>query len=94
VTTTEGKEALAEPNLVEAARHPPISGEFKLVFLTAAVGTGVFVVLCLVLVLLAGREPAPLLEKVIMGFFDMAKIGFGAVVGLLGGKRLQTAQLG
>jgi len=26
---------------------------------------------------------------VILGFFDLAKIGFGAVVGLLGGKKLQ-----
>jgi len=60
-----------------------------LVFLTAAIGTLFFVVLCLVLTLIAGKEPPPLFEKVILGFFDLAKIGFGAVVGLLGGKKLQ-----
>ncbi|MGI0024879.1 MAG: hypothetical protein ACREA4_07015 [Nitrososphaera sp.] len=49
-----------------------------------------FIVLCLVLTLLAGKEPPPLFEKVIMGFFDRAKIGFGTVVGLLGGRKLQA----
>lgn len=72
-----------------APDHPPISAEFKMVFLTAVIGTVVFVALCLVLSLIAGKEPPPLFEKVILGFFDLAKIGFGAVVGLLGGKKLQ-----
>jgi hypothetical protein len=71
-------------------QHPPISSQFNLVFLTAAIGTLIFVVLCLTLTLLAGKKPPPLFEKVIMGFFDLAKIGFGAVVGLLGGKQLQA----
>jgi hypothetical protein len=78
-----------QPILKEVAEHPPISPQFKLVFLTAASGTLIFIVLCLVLTLVAGKEPPPLFEKLIMGFFDLAKIGFGAVVGLLGGKKLQ-----
>jgi hypothetical protein len=69
----------------------PINPQFKLVFLTAVIGTLLFIVLCLVLSLLAGKQPPPLFEKVIMGFFDLAKIGFGAVAGLLGGKKLQDA---
>jgi hypothetical protein len=51
----------------ETAKHPPINQEFKLVFVTAAVGTLIFVVLCLTMTLLAGREPHPLYEKVIIG---------------------------
>jgi hypothetical protein len=88
----EGRRALAleiKASFAEEGRHPPIDKQFKLVFLTAASGTLLFIVLCLVLTLLAGKEPPPLFEKVIMGFFDLAKIGFGAVVGLLGGKQLR-----
>ena len=85
----EAKEALAQMSLRVAAAHPPINPQFKLVFLTAVGGTVLFIVLCLVLSLVAGKQPPPLFEKIILGFFDMAKIGFGAVVGLLGGKKLQ-----
>jgi hypothetical protein len=88
VDTSEGKEALAQTSVVETVAHPPINPQFKLVFVTATSGTVIFIVLCLVLSLLAGKEPPPLFEKIILGFFDMAKIGFGAVVGLLGGKKL------
>lgn len=52
-------------------------------------GTLGFAILYVVLTFLAGKEPPPLFEKIIMGFFDLAKIGFGAVVGLPGGKKLQ-----
>jgi hypothetical protein len=86
--TPEGEQALAQLTGNVAVAHPPINPQFKLVFLTAVAGTVLFVGLCLVLSLIAGREPPPLFEKVIMGFFDLAKIGFGAVVGLLGGKKL------
>jgi hypothetical protein len=75
------------------AAHPPINPQFKLVFLTAMGGTVLFIVLCLILSLIAGRQPPPLFEKIILGFFDMAKIGFGAVVGLLGGKKLQGEEM-
>jgi hypothetical protein len=89
----EGKKLAAEAESdQQKAGTPParptINPQFKLVFLTAAGGTLLFVVLCLVLTLIAGKTPPPLFEKVVMGFFDLAKIGFGAVVGLLGGKTL------
>src|SRR6516225_6996699 len=74
----------------ETERHPPIGSHFKLVFLPAAVGTLVFVLFCFVCSLAAGRQPPPLLEQVILGFFDLAKIGFGAIVGLLGGKAIRA----
>ena len=73
----------------ESLTHPPISAQFKLVFLTAATGTLLFVLLCVALTLAAGREPPSLLTEIIRGLFGLAQIGFGAVVGLLGGKRLQ-----
>jgi hypothetical protein len=69
---------------------PSINPKFKLIFLTAAGGTLLFAFICLSLTLIAGREPHPLFEKVVMGFFDLAKIGFGTVVGLLGGQTLQA----
>ena len=72
----------------EAIQHPPLTSLFKLVFITAASGTLLFVLLCFGCSMVAGREPHPLLEKLIMGFFDLAKIGFGAIVGLLGGRTL------
>src|SRR5438105_1477883 len=91
--SADGKKALAAEirvSLAEDGIHPPINPQFKLVFLTAAGGTLLFIVLCFVLALLAGKDPPPLFDKVITGFFDLAKIGFGAVVGLLGGKQLQA----
>jgi hypothetical protein len=72
----------------ERTEHPPISPQFKLIFVTAASGTLLFVLLCFGCSFVAGKEPHPLLEKLIMGFFDLAKIGFGAIVGLLGGRTL------
>ena len=69
---------------------PAIDPQFKLVFLTSATGTGIFILLCVVLSLVAGREPPPLFEKIILSLFDLAKIGFGAIVGLLGGQALQS----
>jgi len=65
---------------------PMISRTFKLIFMWTFVGTLFFVVLCIVLSLAAGREPPPLFEKLILATFDLAKIGFGAIAGLLGAK--------
>jgi hypothetical protein len=51
--------------------------------------TVVFLALCVVLTLAAGKQPPPLYEKIVMGLFDLVKIGAGTFLGLLGGKRLQ-----
>jgi len=75
---------------IKGSRKPEISAQFKLVFLTSAIGTLLFIALCVVLTLAAGKEPPTLLQEVIRGLFDLAKIGFGAIVGLLGGQALQS----
>ena len=75
-----------------AKTRPPISPMFKLVFSAAAGGTLLFVILCVLLALLAGRDPPSLMTEIIRGLFSLAQIGFGAVVGLLGGKRLEADQ--
>jgi hypothetical protein len=67
-----------------------LSPAFKLVFLTAAGGTLIFVAICIITTVIAGREPHPLLERIVSGLFDLAKIGFGAIVGLLGAKSIKT----
>ena len=72
----------------ESRTHPPLSFQFKLVFGAAAGGTLLFVLLCVVLTLAAGREPPSLMTELVRGLFSLAQIGFGAIVGLLGGKRL------
>jgi len=48
-----------------------------------------FIALCVILTLLAGKNPPPLYEKLVMGLIDLAKISAGTALGLLGGKRLQ-----
>ena len=73
----------------ESTIHPPISPQFKLVFMTAAAGTLIFISLCVLLTLITGKNPG-LMEEIIRGLYSLAQIGFGAVVGLLGGQRLQT----
>ncbi len=77
------------PVLHAEPQHPTIGRQFKLVFLTSATLTFVFLVLCVVLTFAAGKEPPPLYEKMAMGLFDLVKIGAGTFLGLLGGKRLQ-----
>jgi hypothetical protein len=68
-----------------------ISPTFKLVFLTAAIGTGFFTLLCVSLHLVTDGAPPPLMDKLIQGMFDLVKVGFGAIVGLLGGKALDQS---
>jgi hypothetical protein len=82
---------VASPNVSsEVAKHPPVNPQFKLVFLASVIVTSVFAVLCVVLTFAAGKEPPPLFEKVIMWLMDLIKVGVGAAVGLLGGKKLQV----
>ena len=75
-----------------AIHRPPMSALFKLVFITAAAGTILSLALCVGLTLAAGREPPTLLTEVVRGLFDLAKVGFGAIVGLLGAKRLEGGE--
>ena len=84
----EYKHALLEQGEEVAQRHGPISATFKLVFVTAASGTVLFTLICVVTTLLAGRDPPPLLQEVVRALADLAKIGFGAIVGMLGGRAL------
>jgi hypothetical protein len=62
--------------------------KFKLVFLAAAGGTLLFTLICVALHLATTGEPPPARKEFIEGMLTMAKIGFGAIVGLLGGKVL------
>jgi hypothetical protein len=71
-----------------AQRVPTINPVFKLVFFTAAAGTVFFTLLCVVLHLVTDGAPPPLMEKLIQSMLDLVKVGFGAIVGLLGGKAL------
>jgi hypothetical protein len=83
-------DGVPESKLDRASTHrPPMSALFKLVFITAAAGTVLSLALCVGLTLAAGREPPTLLTEVVRGLFDLAKVGFGAIVGLLGAKRLE-----
>jgi len=67
------------------AALPPVKSPFKLVFWTATGGTILFLVICVGTTALVGKEPHPMTERMVTSLFDMAKIGFGAIVGLLGG---------
>ena len=69
--------------------HPPLAPIFKYIFLTAAGGTLFFVSLCILLTMTAGKEPPELTERLVIALMDLAKIGFGAIAGMLGGIQLQ-----
>jgi hypothetical protein len=75
-------EAVTKP---ESSGRPAISPAFKLVFLTALTGTFLFIAICVTMTILAGKEMPPPQEKLVSGLFDLAKTGFGAIFGLLGG---------
>ena len=93
VALATAKDIVVSPEAKEkAASHSPINPTFKLVFVTAASGTFLFLALCVVVTLLAGKQPQPppLMEKFVTTVLDLVKIGFGAIVGLLGGKVLQA----
>jgi hypothetical protein len=73
----------------KSKKRPPISPLFKLVFGAAAAGTILSLGLCAVLAIAAGKEPPTLMTEVVRGLFSLAQVGFGAIVGLLGAKRLE-----
>jgi hypothetical protein len=73
---------------VDAEPLSRIDPKFKLVFLTAASGTLVFTLICIALSLINKGEPPAPQKELMEGMLTMAKIGFGAIVGLLGGKAL------
>ena len=73
---------------IHASEVMRIEPKFKLVFLTSVVGTLLFTLICVGLHLATTGEPPPLREKLVDNFFTMAKVGFGAIVGLLEGKAL------
>jgi hypothetical protein len=73
---------------IAAPPSPRLDPKFKLVFLTAAGGTLLFTFICVAMHLATTGEPPPARKEFIEGMLTMAKIGFGAIVGLLGGKVL------
>jgi hypothetical protein len=74
------QQAMAEQSTITTVARAPISSAFKLVFLTAAGGTLLFVVICVGTTVYMGQGPPPLLEKTITSLFDLAKIGFALLV--------------
>jgi len=72
-----------------AAAFAPINAGFKLVFHGVVGATMFFMAACIVLTLIARKEMPDLISELHSGLLDLVKIGFGAVVGLLGGQRLQ-----
>jgi hypothetical protein len=83
------EKAIQNQNLKVEQEHPSINPVFKLVFVAAFGGTVFFVILCVGIHLWLGKEMPPLTVKLVDAMLDMAKIGFGAVVGLLGGQTLR-----
>jgi len=67
-------------------RQIAISGRFRLVFFTTAILT--FVFLTCSMVLAARGDDSAIAKDVASGCLTLTKIGFGAIVGLLGGKSL------
>ena len=74
---------------LERTNRGPINSTFKLVFLTSAGGTLLFVLICVATTIAAGRDMPDALHELVRGIMDLAKIGFGAVVGLLGGQSMR-----
>jgi hypothetical protein len=87
----KGKEAQANAadRVTQTAISQPaarIDPKFKLIFLTVAIGTLLFTLICVVLVLASTGELPPARKELVQSILTMAKIGFGALGGLLGGK--------
>ena len=78
----EDAKAVAEAKRATPTQKPAkatIHTTFKLVFLTAAGGTILFVLMCLGVHLLTGGVMPSATEKFVDGMLDMAKIGFGGI---------------
>jgi hypothetical protein len=88
----EGREARSEAagRLDHAAVSvsEQIDPRFKLVFLTVAVGTVLFTLICVAVTWATTGDLPPARKELVQSLLTMAKIGFGAIAGLLGGKVL------
>ncbi|MBV9884426.1 MAG: hypothetical protein JO276_15560 [Sphingomonadaceae bacterium] len=85
----EFERAAREESTGSSPDHVPINSAFKLVFLASLGGTALFTAICVTTTLLAGREPPPLTVELVRWLGDLAKLGFGAMTGLLGGQSLR-----
>ena len=79
----------AEQGVAISQGRAPLSSMFKLVFLTSVAGTFLFTVVCVATSILAGREPPALMVELVRWAGDLAKIGFGTIVGMLGGQAIR-----
>jgi hypothetical protein len=87
----EYREALRQQSPEVALKHPPINPTFKLVFLTAAGGTVLFTAICVgTHIWIGNAEMTSSLDRTVTAMLDMAKIGFGAVAGMLGGRSISA----
>ena len=84
------QQAKKEQSPAVTAAHQPVSAEFKLVFLTVAIGTAFFITLCVVVRFVIGAQPDPMAVRLIEGLLTMSQIGVGAIAGLLGGKAIKA----
>ena len=82
----DADEAESASALRDVVDRPALRGNFKMIFLAAFGGTILFTLICVACHIATDGKPPVALQKLIDGLFDMAKIGFGAVVGLLGAK--------
>ena len=82
----EFQQALADQSTMSTAARAPIGAAFKLVFLTAEGGTAFFLIICVGLTILLDKPHSDFTERLILSVFDLAKIGVGAIAGLLGVK--------
>jgi hypothetical protein len=85
----EFEPAAADQRTSPSPDHVPIGSAFKLVLLASIGGTVLFTAICVTTTLLAGREPPPLTVELVRWLGDLAKLGFGAIVGMLGGQSLR-----
>ena len=74
--TPTNKTAVIAQAETECIKRPPQ------LFLTAVVGTLLFVSICVVVILASSGNLPPAQDKLIEGLFDLAKISFGTIVGL------------